>query len=76
MSNAWVRKFHHKANIGTYINKYSENAKSCKALVSMYINDSRGCQKQNKANKVRHDIIKYDIKKYVQMYVVTSKGTP
>ena len=25
--------------------KYSENAKSCKALVSMYINEFRGCQK-------------------------------
>ena len=27
------------------VNKYSENAKYCKALVSMYINEFRGCQK-------------------------------
>ena len=26
-------------------NKYSENAKSCKILHSMYINEVRGCQK-------------------------------
>ena len=26
-------------------NKYSENAKSCKALVIIYINEFRGCQK-------------------------------
>ena len=28
-----------------FVNTYSENAKSCKALVSMYINKFRGCQK-------------------------------
>ena len=28
-----------------YVNKYSENAKYCKALVSMYINKFKGCQK-------------------------------
>ena len=26
-------------------NRYSDKAKSCKALLSMYINEFRGCQK-------------------------------
>ena len=62
-------------------NKYSDNlnAKSCESLVSMYINEFRGCKKLSylpslkaycQVNKVYHDIRKYiiisrcDVKRY------------
>ena len=58
------------AKVECMINKYSGNAKACKALVSMYVHvyEFRGSVPKNQVNKVLHD-------KYILISKSTSRGT-
>ena len=45
MISHWYNLIYKLCLMNHVINKYLENAKSCKAFVSMYLDEFRGCQK-------------------------------